>query len=73
MTQVTPNNNDLSSLLHPEGPNFHRVLSVIFRYTTGTRVSTVVAYSDLTIKSSDYVLSKAGLFSTNYRCLNSAI
>ena len=30
----------------------------------GTHVSTVVAYSDFTSKSSDYILSKAGLFST---------
>ena len=30
----------------------------------GTRVSTVVAYSCFTSKSPDYVLSKAGLFST---------
>ena len=30
----------------------------------GTRVSTVVAFSNFSSKSSDYVLSKAGLFST---------
>ena len=43
--------------------NFCRV-SVIFRYSAGTRVSSVVVYSDFTSKSPDYVLSKAGLFST---------
>ena len=43
---------------------FCRVLSVIFRYTASTRVFTVVASLDFTSKSSDYVLSKAGLFST---------
>ena len=32
----------------------------------GTRVSTVVAYSDFTSRSSDYVLSKAGLFFASY-------
>ena len=30
----------------------------------GTRVSTVVAYSDFTSRSPDYALSKAGLFSS---------
>ena len=30
----------------------------------GTSVSTTVAYSDFTSRSPDYVLSKAGLFST---------
>ena len=41
--------------------NFCRVF---FRYSVGTRVTSVVAYSDFTSKSPDYVLSKAGLFST---------
>ena len=36
----------------------------IVRYSAGTRVTSVVAYSDFTSKSPDYVLSKAGLFST---------
>ena len=44
-----------------------------FRYTAGTRVFTVVASSDFTSRSSDYLLSKAGLFSTKYHCLNSAV
>ena len=44
--------------------NFCHVLLVIFKYTAGTCVSTVVAYSNFTSKSPDYVLSKAGLFST---------
>ena len=39
--------------------NFCRVFLVIFRYTAGTRVSTVVAYSDFTSRSPDYVLSKS--------------
>ena len=40
--------------------------SCIIRYTAGklTRVFTVVAYSDFTSRSPDYVLGKAGLFST---------
>ena len=54
------------------------VLSVIFRYTAGTQVSSVVASLDFTSKSSDYVLNKTGLFATKlslstYHCLNSAI
>ena len=52
--------------------NFCHVLSVIFRY-----VSTVVASSDFTSRSFDYILSKVALFSTklkpNYHCLNCAI
>ena len=44
--------------------NFCRVLLVILRYSAGTRISSIVAYSDFTSKSLDYVLSKAGLFST---------
>ena len=43
--------------------NFCHELLVISRYTAGTHVSTVVA-SDFTSRSSDYILSKAGLFST---------
>ena len=35
-----------------------------FRCTTRIGVSSLVAYSDFTNKSPDYVLSKAGLFST---------
>ena len=35
-----------------------------FRYSAGTHVSSVVAYSDFTSKFPDYVLSKASLFST---------
>ena len=35
-----------------------------FKYTAGTHVSSVVAYSEFTSKSPDYVLGKAGLFST---------
>ena len=38
------------------------VLLVIFRYTAGTYISTIVACLDFTRRSSDYVLSKAGLF-----------
>ena len=41
-----------------------RVLLVIFRYTVGTHVSIIIAYSDFTSRSPDNVLSKAGLFST---------
>ena len=35
-----------------------------FWNSAGTRVTSVVAYSDFTSKSPDYVLSKPGLFST---------
>ena len=42
---------------------FCRVLS-ISRYTVGTRISTIVASLDFTSRSSDYVLSKTGLYST---------
>ena len=44
--------------------NFCHALLVIFRYTAGTCVSSVVAYSDFTSKSPDCVLGKAGLFLT---------
>ena len=40
------------------------VLLIIFRYIVGTYVSTIVASSDFTSRSSDQILSKAGLFST---------
>ena len=59
------------------GLGYCRVFSVIFRCSAGTRATSVVAYSDFTSKSPDYVLSKAGLVSNqtkpNYHCLNSAI
>ena len=45
-------------------PYFAVFLSIIFRYTAGTHVSSVVVFFYFTSKSSDYVLSKAGLFST---------
>ena len=41
--------------------NFCCVLIVIFRHCAGTRVSSVVAYSDFICMSADYILSKAGL------------
>ena len=44
--------------------NYCRVFLVIFRYSVGTRVTSVVAYSDFTSKYPDYVLSKVGLVST---------
>ena len=45
--------------------NFCRVFLVISRYySAGTRVTSIVAYSDFTSKSPDYALSKPGLFST---------
>ena len=44
--------------------NFCRVLSVFFRYTVCTHGSTVEAYTAFIIRSCDYILSKAGLFST---------
>ena len=47
-----------------QSAKFCCVLSIIFRYTAGTHVSTVVTSLDFTSRSSDYVLSKAGLFST---------
>ena len=43
--------------------NFCHVLSVLFRYTEGTYISTILASLDFTSRSSDYVLSKAGLLS----------
>ena len=43
--------------------NFCRVL-LVNRYTTSTLVSSNVTYSDFIGKSPDYVLGKAGLFST---------
>ena len=45
---------------------FCRVLFVIFWYTVGTRISTIVASLDFTSRSTDYVLIKAGLLSTTY-------
>ena len=44
--------------------NFCRALSVFFRYAVCTHVSTVEAYTAFIIRSCDYILSKAGLFST---------
>ena len=45
---------------------------VHFSYTAGARVSTIVAYSDFTSSSSDYVLSEAGLFSTKLSLISIA-
>ena len=44
--------------------NYCCVFLVIFWYSAGTRVTSIVAYSDFTSKYPDYVLSKVGLVST---------
>ena len=53
----------VETYLRRKSANFRRVVLVIFRYSAGTRITSIVAYSDFTSKSLDYVLSKGGLFS----------